>query len=75
MAIKVNFIAVVIPIAVIEEKCKNIGGLKGIMELNKKWVGKKIQYDGQLYLDGAMSTGDIEDIISFWVESGLSLPS
>ncbi len=71
MAVNVRFIAVVIPIAVIEEKCKAIGGLKGALELNKKWVGKKISYDDALYKDGAMSPNDIQIIVDFWEKQGL----
>lgn len=71
MAVPVRFISVVIPIAVIEEKCKDIGGLKGVLDINKKWVGKKIKYDEHLYKDGAMSPDDIEQIIEFWKKHGL----
>lgn len=73
MAVQVRFISVVIPIAVIEEKCKYIGGFKGILELNKDWVGKKIKYDEYLYKDGAMSPDDIGQIVDFWEKHGLKL--
>ncbi len=71
MALFLKFISVVIPIEIIENKCKSIGGLKGVLELNKKWVGKKILYDEYLYKDGAMDYDDIETIIGFWKEQGL----
>ena len=71
MAIFHQFISVVIPIEVIEQKCKHLGGLRGVLELNKKWVGKKILVDEYLYKDGAMGYDDIDAIIDFWKEQGL----
>ncbi len=72
MAIYHQFIAVVIPIKIIEKKCKHLGKLKGVLELNRQWIGKKILYDKYLYKDGAMGPEDIEEIIRFWVEQGLT---
>ena len=70
MAIIIRFLGVVIPIANVE-KCKEVGGFKGILEKEKEWVGKKILYDNLLYKDGAMGSGDIEDIVDFWEKQGL----
>ena len=72
MAIYQQFISVVIPIKIIEQKCRHLGGLKGVLELNKKWVGKKILYDKYLYKDGAMGSDDIGDIVDFWTRQGLT---
>lgn len=71
MALFLQFISVVIPIETIEKKCKHLGGFKGILELNKKWVGKKILYDQYLYKDGAMGSYDIGIIVDFWEKQGL----
>lgn len=71
MAIIVRFLGVVIPIKNIE-KCKAVGGFKGILEKEKDWVGKKVLYDEHLYKDGAMSPDDIEYIVKFWEKQGLT---
>ena len=72
MAIYLQAIGVIIPIKVIEKKCKHLGGLKGVLKLSEKWVGKKILYDKYLYKDGAMSSGDIKDIVDYWIMQGLT---
>ena len=66
MALALSFISVVIPIETIERKCKDVGGFERILELNKKWIGKKILYDKYLYKDSAMGVDDISLIIQFW---------
>jgi hypothetical protein len=70
MAIATTMLSVLIPIENIE-KCKEIGGFKGILKIQKDWIGKKVLYDKYLYKDGAMSSGDIEDIVKFWEKQGL----
>ncbi|MFA5895199.1 MAG: hypothetical protein WC851_05485 [Candidatus Shapirobacteria bacterium] len=70
MSIKVIFYGVVIPLVNVE-KCKAIGGVKGILEKQKDSVGKRVLVDDYLYKDGAMSPGDIEDIVDFWQDQGL----
>lgn len=72
MAIFLQFISVVIPIEIIERKCKQLGGLKGSLDLNRRWVGKKILHDKYLYKDSAMGYDDIDSIIDFWKEQGLT---
>jgi len=69
MAIIIRFLGVVIPIANIE-KCNTLGGWKGILEKQKQRIGKNILYDEYLYKDGAMGSGDIEDIVDFWERQG-----
>jgi hypothetical protein len=70
MAIATTMLSVLIPIENIE-RCKGIGGFKGILKIQKDWIGKKVLYDKYLYKDGAMSSGDIEDIVKFWEKQGL----
>lgn len=72
MAIKVIFYSVVIPLENVE-RCKTIGGVKGILEKQKAFVGKRVLVDDYLYKDGAMGAGDIEDIAYFWRDQGLTL--
>ena len=73
MAIHLEFYNIIIPIKNIE-KCKGIGGFKGILKHHKKngTIGK-IWYDDHLYRDGAMSPGDTEEIARFWEKQGLNL--
>jgi len=72
MAIKVIYFSVVIPLANVE-KCKAIGGVKGILEKQKDWVGKRVLVDDYLYKDGAMAPYGIELIGNFWKDQGLIL--
>jgi hypothetical protein len=72
MSIKVKYLSVVIPIRNIE-KCVKVGGLKGILEKQKEYVGKRVRVDEFLYKDGAMSPADIEIIVNFWQDQGLVL--
>lgn len=71
MAIATTMLSVIIPIKNIE-RCRGIGGFKGILKIQKDWTGKKVLYDEYLYKDGAMSSGDIEDIVEFWKKQGLT---
>ena len=71
MSIKVIYLSVIIPLANVE-KCKAIGGIKGILEKQKDFLGKRVVVDDYLYKNGAISPGDIEDIISFWQNQGLA---
>jgi len=71
MAIVVRHIGVIIPIKNIE-KCKDIGGFKGILEKEKEWIGRKVLYDEHLYKDGAMSPYEIGTIVEFWEKQGLT---
>lgn len=70
MAIKVIYFGVIIPREKVEE-CKAIGGLNGILEKQKALIGKRVKVDDYLYKDGAMSPGDIGDIVDFWEVQGL----
>lgn len=69
MAVFTQFFSIIIPIANIE-RCTAIGGFKGILELQKQWIGKKVLYDEYIYKDGAMG-GGIDTIIDFWEQQGL----
>lgn len=71
MALSLKFISVIIPIETIE-KCRDIGGFKGILEIQKEWIGKKVLYDKYLYKDSAMGSYDIDKIIEFWEKQGLT---
>jgi len=54
------------------EKCTQIGGLAGILEMQKEFLGKRVLVDDYLYKDGAMSPADIETIVDFWQTLGLT---
>ena len=64
MAIYHQFIAVVIPIKIIEKKCKHLGKLKGVLELNRQWIEKN-SIDKYLYKDGAMGPGILKKLLDF----------
>src|SRR3989344_4400326 len=72
MAIVIKFLSVIIPLANVE-KCTSVGGVKGILEKQKEYVGKRVRVDEFLYKDGAMSPADIETIVNFWQDQGLAL--
>lgn len=70
MAISIHYYTIIIPIKNIE-KCKKIGGFKGVLEKQKRFVGGKVIYDDYLYKDSCMGPGDAQKIIDFWEEQGL----
>jgi hypothetical protein len=69
MAIALEFVNVLIRIDAIKEKYE--GGWEKFLEDNNGNIGDLCWYDSYLFRDGAMSSGDIEDIITSLEERGL----
>lgn len=70
MSLYIEFLSVIIPMEKIKA-CTSVGGLMGILELEKEHIGKRIYFDEDLYRDGAMGPIDIENIVKFWESHGL----
>ncbi len=70
MAIMIQFSGVVIPMDRIN-RCKAIGGLAGILEMQKNMLGKTVFHDDNLYCETTMGPNDNELIVKFWEEQGL----
>ena len=70
MAIRLEFINLIIQIKIIEKHYEN--GFKGLLEDVKELIGGKIWYDEYLFRDGAMNPTDIESLVNFWTSKGLT---
>lgn len=70
MAVRLEFINLIVPIKIIEKHCEN--GFKGFLEDVKEMIGGKIWYDEHLFRDGAMNPMDIESLVDFWTNKGLT---
>ncbi len=70
MSIKIIYLSLIIPLVNVE-KCKTIGGIKGILEKQKEHLGKRVQVDDYLYKDEAVSPDDIGNMLDFWQDQGL----
>ncbi len=71
MAIQMEFIDVVVPISVIEQKY--VGGLKKCLEDHKALIGERVWYDQHLFRDGAMNAEDAESIVRQWKKIGFDV--
>ncbi len=70
MAVVLEFIDLIIPIATIEQ-CA-VGGFQGFLREEGEWVGKMIWWDDHLCrADGAMNSADVSSMIRKWEERGL----
>ena len=70
MAVKLEYINVIIPIKNIE-RCASIGGFKGFLEITGWLLGEIDWYDQYLYRTGAMNPLDIDDIVEECLGYGL----
>ena len=70
MAVKLEFINVIIPIKNIE-RCASIGGFKGFLEMTKGLLDEIDWYDEYLYRTGVMNPLDMVDIVEDWRDYGL----
>jgi hypothetical protein len=66
MAIKLLFYNILIPIHTLEEK---VASLETILSWKRPW---NVFHDDDLYHEGAMSPQDVETIVNFWEEHGLT---
>ncbi len=68
MAVALEFIDFIVPIAVICEKYP--GGWEQCLKDHERLIGGRVWYDDHLLRDGAMSPNDIESLIDEWTELG-----
>ena len=70
MSIPIEFMNIIIPIAVIEAKYPG-GWAQCQIDLQVNEAGSPRWSDGELFRDGAMNHWDMNAIIGFWEELGL----
>lgn len=68
MAVALEFIDFIVPIAVIREKYP--GGWEQCLKDHERLIGGRVWYDDHLLRDGAMNPNDIESLIDEWTELG-----
>lgn len=68
MAIALEFIDFVVPIALIRQKYP--GGWAQCLTDHQRLIGGRVWYDDHLLRDGAMHPGDIESLIDEWTGLG-----
>ena len=68
MAVALEFIDFIVPIAVIREKYP--GGWEQCLEDHAPLIGGRVWYDQHLLRDGAMSPGDIGYLVDEWEARG-----
>jgi hypothetical protein len=71
MAVRLEFIDFIIPIAVIENKYP--GGWKQCLDDHKSAIGGRVWYDDHLLRDGAMNPMDIELLVQRWRALGFEV--
>lgn len=69
MAVRCEFIDIIIPIANIERAYP--GGFAGFKTDNAGLIGGRLWHDGHLLRDGAMSPADAREAIAYWERLGL----
>lgn len=70
MAIRLEFISVVIPIENIE-RCLTVGGFRRYIESQAYFIGLTSWYDDYLYREGAMNSMDAKSLVQSWERRGL----
>ena len=68
MAVALEFIDFIVPIAVI--RAKYPGGWEQCLIDHERLIGGRVWYDEHLIRDGAMNPNDIESLIDEWSELG-----
>lgn len=68
MAVALEFIDFIVPIAVIRQKYP--GGWEQCLKDHENLIGGRVWFDDHLLRDGAMHPGDIEALIVEWTELG-----
>lgn len=71
MAVSLEFINIIIPIANIE-RCVALGGFEGLLQREGNCIGSTDWYDAHLYRTGAMNPLDLGSIIQDWQGMGLT---
>jgi hypothetical protein len=70
MAVALQMISVLVRVDAI--RAKYPGGWDQFLKDAEPDIGSRAWYDEHLYRDGAMSPHDIEEIVEFWQEKGLT---
>jgi hypothetical protein len=71
MAILIEFVDLIIPVATIE-RCTAVGGLAGFLREEAEWVGRMVWWDEHLCrAGGAMGSAGIPAMIAKWESRGL----
>jgi len=68
MAVTLEFIDFIVPIALIQEKYP--GGWETCLKDHANLIGGRVWYDEYLFRDGAMNPGDIGDLVDEWTALG-----
>ena len=71
MAVKLEFINILIPVRNIE-RCASIGGFKGYLERRVGLLGEIEWHDEHLFRTGVMNPMEIGDVVDEWEEYGLT---
>jgi hypothetical protein len=68
MAVALEFIDIIVPIAVIRRKY--YGGWEKFLYDKRRLIGGALWHDDHLFRDGAMSPGDAKTIVDDWTRLG-----
>jgi hypothetical protein len=72
MAIRLQFINLVIPAATLERVLVEQGGFQGFLEAHTASLGEMVWYDTHLCrVDGAMNWPDVDEMVERWEGRGL----
>jgi len=72
MAIRLQFINLIIPVATIERALAAEGGFKGFLSVQGPLLGDLLWHDAHLCrADGAMNWADVDDMVARWEARGL----
>ena len=70
MTIRLEFLNLIVPIKVIDRHYP--GGFRALVAENRSMFGGKLWHDDHLFRDGAMNPTDIQALVEFWKEKGLT---
>ncbi len=70
MAVELEFINIIIPIAVIEKLY--VGGFNKYKKDNLQQIGKTIWFDDYIVREGAMNPKTIQEMVKIWESYGLT---
>lgn len=72
MAIRLQFINLVIPVVTLDRALRDQGGFEGFLERSAAWLGEMVWQDGQLCrAEGAMNWSDVDEMVARWEAYGL----
>lgn len=72
MAVRLQFINLVVPVATLERVFKSEGGFRGFLESQGLLLGELLWHDGRLCrAEGAMNWPDVDEMVERWEGHGL----